>query len=81
MECFEQTKDKEKLSAELSNLSIGSIIAVGGTKLKIATYETNFTSDDMTKLKILQRNSKISFSIDGISYSKNYGIQIWIKVI
>ncbi len=73
MDChFEQDKSLERFAGKLSNLSVGSVIAKGGSKFKIDTFKTNIPFEDIQKIQDIAK-------IEAITYSKNTDISIWVR--
>ena len=71
MECFEQSMSEK--SKKLQNLSIGSVSKKDVNLYKIDTFQTSGLTSDIERLEKIAK-------IHSVTYSKNTGISLWVKI-
>ena len=70
MNCFEQ---KKKSDIDLQNLGIGSVSKKDSNLYKIDTFETSGLTGHIERLQKIAK-------INSVTYSKNTGISLWVKL-
>ena len=71
MKCFEQSMSEK--SKKLQNLSIGSVSKKDVNLYKIDTFQTSGLTSDIERLEKIAK-------IQSVTYSKNTGISLWVKI-
>ena len=79
MECFEQkptplqARAMSERTKQLQKLGIGEVSKKGINLFKIDTFQTSGLTSDIEKLEK-------TATINSVTYSKNTGISLWVKL-